>query len=92
MYASKFLVGLSFAYGVKFVASTSDGTGTIDIQMVGMTSVLLGGVIVLIWVWADLRRLGASILPQVGLQPSVIKTGQAVMLVFLLLSATHVLA
>ncbi len=92
MYASKILVGLAFAYGIKFIKSTSDGAETIDIQMVGMTSVLIGGAIVLIWVWADLRRLGPSFLPQVGLQPSVIKTRQVVMLVFLLLSATHVLA
>ena len=92
MYASKILVGLAFAYGIKFIKSTSDGSETIDIQMIQMPSVLVGGAVVLIWVWADLRRLGPSFLPQVGLQPSVIKTRQVVMLVFLLLSATHVLA
>ena len=92
MYAGKLLVGIGFAYGGKFIESLSDGVGTIDTQMVGMTSVLVGGVVVLIWVWTDVRRLGLSILPQIGLQPSVIKTSQAVMLVFLLVSATHVLA
>ena len=92
MYASKILVGIGFAYGGKFIEGVSDGVGTIDTQMVGMTSLLVGGAIVLIWVWTDVRRLGPSILPQIGLQPSVIRTSQAVMLVFLLLSATHVLA
>jgi len=92
MYASKILVGLVFAYGIKFLKSTSDGAETIDIQMIGMTSVLVGGVIALMWIWVDLRRLGASFLPQIGLQPSIIKMRQAVMLVFLLLSATHVFA
>ena len=92
MYASQTLVGLGFAYGVRFIRGTSDGEGTIDIQMIGMTSVLIGGAIVLLWVWTDIRRLGPSFLPQIGLQQSVIKTSQAVMLVFLLLSATHFLA
>jgi len=92
MYASQTLVGLGFAYGVKFIRSTSDGEGTIDIQMIGMTSVLIGGAIVLLWVWTDTRRLGPSLLPQIGLQQSVVKTSQAATLVILLLSATHFLA
>lgn len=92
MYAGKLLVGIGFAYGGQFIEGLSDGVDTVDTQMVGMTSVLIGGVVVLIWVWTDVRRLGLSFLPQIGLQPSVIKTSQAVMLVFLLVSATHVLA
>ena len=92
MYASKILVSIGFAYGGKFIESTSDGAGLIDIQMIAMTSVLIGGIITLIWVWMDLRRLGPSFLPQIGLQPSVIKTSQAVTLIFLLLSTTHVFA
>lgn len=39
-----------------------------------------------------MRRLGPSFLPQIGLQQSVIKTSRSVMLVMLLLSATHFLA
>jgi len=92
MYASQTLVGLVFAYGVRFIQGASDGSGTIDIQMIGMASVLIGGSVVLLWVWTDIRRLGPSFLPQVGLQQSVIKTSQALMLVFLLCSATHFLA
>jgi membrane protease YdiL (CAAX protease family) len=92
MYASQMLVGLGFAYGVRFIQGASDGAGTIDIRIVGMTSVLIGGAIVLLWAWTDMRRLGPSFLPQIGLQQSVIKTSRAVMLVFLLLGATHFLA
>ena len=92
MYACQTLVGLGFAYGIKFIQGTGDGAGTIDIQMIGMTSVLLGGAITLLWVWTDIRRFGPSFLPQIGLQQSVIKTNQSVMLVFLLFSATHFLA
>jgi membrane protease YdiL (CAAX protease family) len=92
MYASQTLAGLGFAYGVKFIQGARDGAGTMDIQIVGMSSVLAGGVVVLLWAWSDIRRLGPSFLPQIGLRQSVIKTSQAVILVFLLLSATHFLA
>ena len=92
MYASQTLVGLGFSYGLRFIQGAGDGAGTIDIQMIGMTSVLLGGAITLLWVWTDIRRFGQSFLPQIGLQQSLIKTNQSVMLVFLLFSATHFLA
>ena len=92
MYASQIFVGLVFAYGVRFVQGASDGADTIDVQMIGMASVLVGGAVVLLWAWTDIRRLGPSFLPQIGLQQSVIKTSQALMLVFLLCSAAHVLA
>jgi membrane protease YdiL (CAAX protease family) len=92
MYASQTLVGLGFAYGIRFLQSASDVAGTIDIQMIGVASVLFGGAVVLLLVWIDIRRLGPSFLPQIGLQQSVIKTSQALVLVFLLCSATHFLA
>lgn len=34
MYASQTLVGLGFAYGVRFIQGASDGAGTIDVQIV----------------------------------------------------------
>ena len=86
------LVGFGFAYAVKFIWGESDGTVTIDIQMIGMTSVLVGGAFVLLWAWTDIRRLGPSFLPQIGLQQSVVKISHAAMLIILLLSATHFLA
>ncbi len=60
--------------------------------MIGMTSVLIGGTITLLWVWTDIRRFGQFFLLQFGLQKSIIKTSQALMLIFLLFSATHFLA
>ena len=92
MHASQILVGLGFAYGVRFIQSANDSAGTIDVQMIGMTSVLIGGAIALLWVLTDIRRFGPSFLPQIGLRQSVVKTSQAAMLVILLLSATHFLA
>lgn len=92
MYACQTLVGLAFAYGVKFISAGDNSAGTIDIQMVGMTSVLVGGTLVLLWAWTDVRRLGPSFLPQIGLQQSVVKSSHAIMLIFLLLGTTHFLA
>ena len=92
MYASQTLVGLGFSYVLRFIQGAGDGAGTIDIQMIGMTSVLLGGAITLLWVWTNILRFGLSFSPQIELQKSVIKTNQSVMLIFLLFSATHFLA
>lgn len=92
MYACQTLVGLGFAYGVKFFQGANAGASTVDIKMIGMVSVLIGGAVVLLWVWIDLRRLGPSFLPQIGLQQCEIKTSQALMLVVLVCSATHFLA
>jgi len=92
MYVSQILVGLGISYGLRFIQAASDGAGIIDGQMIGMTSLLIGGAIALLWVWTDIRKFGPSFLPQIGLQQSVIKTSQAVMLVFILFSATHFLS
>lgn len=92
MYSCQTLVGLGFAYAVKFISGGSVDKGVIDIQMIGMTSVLVGGAFVLLWAWIDIHRLGSSFLPQIGLQQSVVKTSKAAMLIILLLSATHFLA
>lgn len=92
MYACQTLVGLVFAYGVKFMRAGSDSAAEIDLRMVGMTSVLVGGAFVLLWAWTDIRRLGPSFFPQIGLQPCTVKISHAAMLIILLLGATHIFA
>jgi hypothetical protein len=92
MYASQTLVGVGLSYGIRFIQGAFDDAGSIDFQVIGMASVLIGGVIVLLWIWSDIRRFGASFLPQIGLRQSVVKTSHAVVLVFLLLGGTHFLA
>ena len=89
MYACQTLVGLAFAYGVKFF---SNDVRTLDIQMIGMSSVLVGGILVLLLAWLDIHRLGRSFVPQIGLHRSEVKTSDAIILVFLLLSTTHFFA
>ena len=92
MYASQLLAGIAFSYGYKFIDGASDSGATIDLKVIGVMSLLTGGAMVLFWVWTDIRRFGPSLLPQIGLQASTIKTHQAAMLVLLLLIATHLFA
>lgn len=92
MYASQLLVGMAFSFGYKFIEGTSDSGAAIDLKVLGVMSLLMGGAMVLFWVWTDIRRFGPSLLPQIGLRPSTIKTSQAAMLVLLLLIATHLFA
>ena len=65
MYASQTLVGLGFSYWLRFIHGAGDGAGTIDSQMIGMTSVLFGGAITLLWVWTDILRFGPSFSPKI---------------------------
>ena len=82
MFASQTLVGLGFSFGAS----------AMDSQVIGMISVLGGGMIALLWVWTDIRRLGPTFPPQIGLRPSVIGASQATLLVITLFVATHVIA
>ncbi len=88
MFASQTLVGIGLSYGVRSIW----GADSIDLPTIGVSSVLLGGCIVLLWVWNDIRRFGSAFSHQIGLRPSVISTRRLVVLVLLLLSATHALA
>ncbi len=92
MYVCPALIGLGLSFGVKLIRARSNVTDSFDIQMLGMISVLIGGALVLLWSWTDIRRMGSSFLPQIGLQQSFIKTSRASLLILLVLSATHFLA
>ena len=92
MHIIQTLVGVIFAYGIKFINTQSDNEVIIDIQIIGMTSALLAGVIVLLLIWFDIRRLGSPFLPQIGFQRSVVKVSQSAMLIVSLLAVTHFLA
>lgn len=88
MYACQLFAGVIISYAFKLI----DGTGRVDIQIIGLLSVLLSGIMVLLLFWWDIRRSGSSFYPQIGLQPSIIKNSKAVLLVVAVLGATHVLA
>jgi membrane protease YdiL (CAAX protease family) len=88
MFACQTLVGIALSYGARSIW----GVDAIDLPTIGVSSVLLGGSIVLLWVWSDIRRFGPEFLPQIGLRPAVVHICRVVILVLLLLIATHVLA
>lgn len=92
MYGCQTLVGVAFAYGVKLFGGGDQGAASVDIQMVGMTSVLVGGALVLVWVWTDIRKRSASFKHQIGLRPTAIPAHHGALLVALLLGGTHLLA
>jgi len=92
MYACQLLASIAFAYGNKFIEGASDSGAAIDLKVIGVMSLLIGGAMVLFWVWTDIRRFGPSLLPQIGLQPSTVKISRAAVLVLLLLIATHLFA
>ena len=75
MFASQALVGLGFSFGASLIHGASSGAGAIDSQVIGMISVLIGGIVALLWVWTDIRRFGPTFSPQIGLRPSVITSG-----------------
>ena len=92
LFGGQMLVGLGYSFGARYIRDASGGAGAMDSQMIGMISVLGGGVIAMFWVWTDLRRFGPSFAPQIGLRPGVINTKQAALLVIMLFVATHVFA
>ena len=92
MHGGQLLVGVAFAYGIKFTYGPDAGSGAVDLKMVGMLSALFGGALALLWAWIDIRRLGPSFRPQIGLGPGAMNTSHAVGLVLSVLGATHFLA
>lgn len=92
MYLCQILAGIGLSYFFKFFDTPGGIFGSVDIQMIGMFSALIGGIIVLLLFWTDIRRLGRSFYPQIGLVPSILKIKHAVFLVFSVVTATHFLA
>lgn len=88
MFGFQTLVGIGLSYGARFIW----GADAVNLPMIGMASVLIGGSLVLLWVWGDIRRFGPSFMPQIGLRRGTIQAAKAVVLVLLLVGATHLLA
>ncbi|MFT4834416.1 MAG: membrane protease YdiL (CAAX protease family) [Flavobacteriaceae bacterium] len=92
MHVIQTIVGIAFAYGIKIISSQSNQEVIVDIQIIGMTSVLISGVIVLMLIWLDIRRLGSPFLSQLGFRRSAVSIRKAAFFIFLLLAASHFLA
>ncbi|TVZ14867.1 CPBP family intramembrane glutamic endopeptidase [Maribacter sp. MAR_2009_72] len=88
MYACQLLAGIITSYSFKFFVPSK----TVSIEVIGVSSALLSGIIILFLFWWDLNRSGKSFYPQIGLQASKIKNNKGVLLVIAALVSTHFLA
>lgn len=88
MYACQLIAGTAISYGFKMIAPTNE----IPIEIIGLASTLLSGIMVLIFFWWDIRRSGQPFYAEIGLQPSRIGKRKGLLLVFAALASTHLLA
>ncbi|WCO03176.1 CPBP family intramembrane glutamic endopeptidase [Psychroserpens ponticola] len=88
MYVCQLLAGIITSYAFKLFVPSK----TVPIEIIGVTSVLLSGIMILFLFWWDLNRYGKSLYAQIGLQASKIKNNKAVLLVIAALVLTHFLA
>ena len=88
MYACQLTAGIATSYFFKAVAPN----GIVPIQMIGLASALLSGIMILLLFWWDTRRSSQSLYPQIGLKPIQINKGNAYALVITALVGTHFLA
>ena len=88
MYACQLLAGIIISYAFKLFASPNN----VPIEIIGLSSTLLSGIMILLLFWWDLHRSGTTFYPQIGLQASKVKNNKAVILVIIALVSTHFLA
>ncbi len=88
MYLCQILAGIAISYAFKIFTPTNK----VPIEIIGLVSTLLSGIMVLLLFWWDIRRSRASFFPQIGLQPSKIKKSKGLFLVIAALVSTHFLA
>lgn len=88
MYVCQLLAGIITSYAFKLFAPSK----AVPIEIIGVSSALLSGIMILLLFCWDLKRSGKSLYPQIGLQSSKIKNNKAVLLVIAALVSTHFLA
>lgn len=88
MYACQLIAGTAISYAFKMITPANE----IPIEIIGLTSTLLSGIMVLTFFWWDIRRSGEPFYPEIGLQPSKIKKSTGLLFVISALVLTHSLA
>jgi membrane protease YdiL (CAAX protease family) len=88
MYACQLLAGVITSYTFKFFVQSDD----VPIEMIGLSSTLLSGILILLLFWWDLKRSGKTFYLQIGLQASKTKSSKGILLVLVALASTHFLA
>ena len=88
MYACQLIAGIAISYGFKFFSPTNK----VPLEILGLTSTLLSGIMIITYYCWDIRRSGEIFSPEIGLQPSKIKKSKGLLLVITALVSTHFLA
>jgi membrane protease YdiL (CAAX protease family) len=88
MYASQLIAGTVISYAFKMTTPTDQ----VPIEIIGLASILLSGIIILTFFWWDIRRSGEFFQTEIGLQPSKIAKSKGLLLLLSALVSTHLLA
>jgi membrane protease YdiL (CAAX protease family) len=88
MYACQLIAGITISYAFKIMAPTNN----VPLELIGLASALLSGILVLLLFWWDIQKSQPSFYPQIGLQPSRIEKSKGLSLVIAVLVSTHFLA
>jgi membrane protease YdiL (CAAX protease family) len=88
MYACQLLAGIAISYGFKFFSPTNK----VPLEVLGLTSALLGGILIIAYYGWDIRKSGETFYQEIGLQPSKVKEGTGLLLVIGMLVSSHFLA
>ena len=90
MYVAQIVAGTGVSVALKYLSQ--DEAGSPDIQLIGLTSILIAGVLVLLVFWIHYRNVGSALLRQISLNTSSMPLGQGVRLVLVVLVLTHLFA
>ncbi len=88
MYVCQLIAGIIISYAFKMVEPANE----MPLEMIGLASILLSGIMILTFFWWDARRSGQAFYAEIGLQPSKIKKSKGLLLVIAALVSTHFLA
>jgi membrane protease YdiL (CAAX protease family) len=88
MYACQLVAGTVISYAFKL----TNPTHQMPIEIIGLASTLLSGILVLTLFWWDIRRSGKPFYLEIGLQPSKVTKSTGLLLVFAALASSHFLA
>jgi membrane protease YdiL (CAAX protease family) len=88
IYACQLLAGIAISYAFKFFSPANQ----VPLEILGLSSALLSGIMIIGFYWWDVRRSGKSFYPEIGLQASKMTNSKGLLLVFVALVSTHFLA
>lgn len=88
MYVCQLLAGIAISYAFKIITPANK----VPLEIIGLASTLLGGILILLLFRWDTNRSQASLYSQIGLQPSKIGKRKGLLLVIVALASTHFLA